>query len=66
MARVYLSNDDVFYIIVYDTDETTDMFGKDMLTDYGIDIPDELLARYKRIFKEYQEVQDKLYLIYRR
>lgn len=62
--RVTISNDDLFCYRLLDSVETIDMFGEDYLLDYGVDIPPELLKEYKEVMVLYNQLQDKLRVIY--
>lgn len=57
MIRVYPSTDDPVTYILYDLQEAINLFGKDWLEDYGINIPDALLSRYKATYKEFWKIQ---------
>lgn len=58
--NAYLTKSDPFVIILYDRDQTIDMFGEDMLTDYGVAIPPELIERYKKVKAESDQIQAEL------
>ena len=58
--RITLSHDDLFCYRLRDELETVELFGEDYLTDYGVDVPDELLAEYNAIMEQYEALQDKL------
>lgn len=64
LARVSISLDDIFSYRIRDAEETIDMFGEDFLVDYGHDISEELLLKYKKIMKDYKELQDQLKIVY--
>ena len=44
--RCYLSSHDPIITIVYPPTEAVDMFGQDMLDEYGTDLPDDLAIEY--------------------
>ncbi len=58
--NAYIYETDVFQVRVYDESETVDMFGEEYLEEYGHTVPSELLERYRKAFKEMQDVQDEL------
>lgn len=60
MTKVYITTSDPITHYIYNEQESNDMFGADMLEDYGINIPDELLARYKANYSEFWKIQDEL------
>lgn len=56
----YLYENDTFRIHLYNEIDTVDMFGEDMLIDYGRRIPQELMNEYFSIELKFKEVQNKL------
>lgn len=66
MKKVSISQDDIFTYRLKDTDEVVEMFGEDYLTDYGINVPSELVSEYKLLMKQYEELQDKLLAYYKK
>lgn len=60
MARVYITTNDPIVSIVMSEQECNDLFGDDYILDYGIDIPDSLLARYKENYIEFWKIQDEI------
>lgn len=61
--RVSVTNADLFTFRINDSLQTIELFGEDYLEEYGIDIPQDLLNRYKRNIKEYREIQEEIYQI---
>lgn len=62
--RITISQDDRRCYRVRDAEQTVEMFGDDYLDDYGQDIPEDLLNEYKRIMKQYNELQQVLSDLY--
>lgn len=60
MVKVYLTTNDPIVITVMDEKECNYMFGDDFILDYGVDIPEQLLKDYKRVYFEFQEIQEHL------
>ena len=58
--NAYLSSHDPILVVVYDKDETIEMFGEDSLKDDGVFIPEDLLARYKKNMAELEAIQVEL------
>jgi hypothetical protein len=58
--NAYLTTSDPFIVQVYTATETVDMFGEDMLEDYGSTLPEELLERYQKNIKEFKSIQEEL------
>lgn len=59
-TRVTISLNDLFAYRLKDAQTTIEWFGQDYLDDYGVDIPDELLAEYNAIMQQYNDLQYKL------
>ena len=47
-----------------DKAQSDDMFGEDYLQDYGLEVPKDLLERYKANIKEYEDIQLELRKLY--
>lgn len=52
-----LSVSEMQWIRLLDEEGTIDLFGLDYLEDFGVVVPAELVERYKRVSKEFAEVQ---------
>jgi hypothetical protein len=61
--NAYLSSSDPIVIVVYDETETVELFGKDMLLEDGVCIPESLLERYKQNRLEFKAIQAELAVI---
>jgi hypothetical protein len=48
---------------IYDEDETTELFGKDFLAEWGTRIDPELIQRYKAAYKAFWDIQDEIWKI---
>lgn len=65
MPKVTLSRDDIFHIYMKDGKETIEWFGEDYLEDFGVEVPQDLIDRYKAAYEQFQKVQDELFQIYK-
>ena len=54
---------DPFVLSVMNATETTEMFGHDHLEEDGVCIPDELMERYLKNYKEFWAIQEELRVI---
>ena len=61
--NAYLTTYDPMLIYLYDAKEVVEMFGEDSLEDYGVYVPEELIARYKKAWKEMKEINKELDII---
>jgi hypothetical protein len=66
MNNAYLTTGNSLEIVLYDKEETIDMFGEDMLNEYGCKLPSELVERYTACMKEFGALQIELGPYYRR
>ena len=66
MIRVLLQMHDRFCFELMDKAESDDMFGEDYLEDYGVEVPNSLLERYKRNIEEYNSIQSELNKLYKK
>lgn len=64
MTRVLLQRQDRFRYELMDKAQSDDMFGEDYLQDYGLEVPTDLLERYKANIKEYEDIQSELRKLY--
>ena len=64
MPKVNICQDDAFCYRLYDDAETIEMFGQDYLDEYGVEISEDILNEYKQTMSKYEELQDKLRVIY--
>lgn len=60
MSRVTVTSHDPITTVLYDEQESADLFGDDYIQEYGIEMPAELLNEYKRIYNEFWRVQKEL------
>ena len=60
MAQITTHNNDPFIEYIYDEEKTIDYFGEDFLVDYGIEIPDDFLERYNKVWDEFWKCQQEL------
>lgn len=60
MAKVTFTENDPFIITIRDEVETADLFGDDFIDEYGIEVPDELIERFKNNYKEFKAIQQEL------
>lgn len=60
MPKITLEHNDRFCYRLKDAETTIEWFGQDYLDDYGIEVPDELIAEYKAIMQQYEDLQWKL------
>ena len=63
MARVTLHTGDPFITEILTELETFEMFGNEYIDDYGIEVPDNLVERYKKNWKEFLEIQTEINII---
>lgn len=56
----YIGTSDSLWLKVYDRDMTIDYFGEDYLLEYGNNIPQELVDRYKKNYEEFKTIQKEL------
>jgi fructose 1,6-bisphosphatase len=58
--NAYIHTEDLFLNHAYDAKETVDLFGEDMLEEYGSYVEPALLERYKKCWTELKEISEKL------
>lgn len=51
---------DQFRLILRDNAEAGGLYGPDYIEDIGLEIPEELVERYKQNDKEFRSIQDEL------
>jgi len=56
----YIATTDPVHYKVYNKDEVEIMFGLDYLEDYGHEIPEDLLKRYKLAYIQFWNIQGEL------
>lgn len=61
--NAYITFNDIMQVVIYDKAETIDLFGEDFLEEYGSEISEELLARYKNCMREFSEIQQMLKML---
>ncbi len=60
MNNCSLSEDDIFWYYIRDSKDTIELFSEDYLIDYGLEIPNDLIERYKKVFTEWKEIQNEI------
>jgi len=58
-----ITSEDRIMTRIYDEDETTELFGKDFLAEWGTRIDPELIQRYKAAYKAFWDIQDEIWKI---
>ena len=58
MRRILLLDSETIHQHLYRDHECVDMFGQDMLDDFGVNMPSELVERILACQKEFEAVQD--------
>jgi hypothetical protein len=60
MSKVYITSEDPVTYRVYDEKEANELFGEGFMNEYGTEIPDNLLKRYKAVHYEFWEIQNEI------
>ena len=63
MARVTLSTNDPFVTKIMDEKETSDMFGDDYIEDYGVEVSEILVEKFKKNWEEFWSIQKEIQII---
>lgn len=58
--KVTVHTHDPILTLIYPPEKTIDYFGEDFLEEYGIEIPDDFLARYNMAWEEFWKCQEEL------
>ena len=61
----YVTKTDSFRLYVYSEHETVELFGEDMLAEYGHEVPKELLTRYFKNQQESKQIQNELEMYFK-
>ena len=56
----YISFSDIRYYYIYDKNESNEMFGPEMIEEFGENLPIDLIERFKTNFEEFKAIQYEL------
>lgn len=59
-SNCYISSSDPIVTVVYGKAEADDLFGVDLIEEYGSYLPEDLIARYKANKEEFWAIQDEI------
>lgn len=60
MPKVTFTTSDPFITIIRDEKESIDFFGADYLNDFGVEVPQDLIERFKKNYEEFKLIQQEL------
>lgn len=60
MKNTYIFKDERYCYFLMDKNECIEMFGEDYLEEYGSEVPQELIEKYKKHMEEFRIIQNEL------
>lgn len=60
MEKVYITTSDPVTHRIYDKEEVLELFGDGFMEEYGKEIPEDLLRRYKAAYYEFWRIQEEI------